>query len=273
MVGPGFGFIGHVFARHQLDAALIRSHSSSLKRCFAHAGKPLALADDLGRHHLALVVSGFVLSHIGGAGKEGHGRPFMLFGQGMWVGAKDVIAQHFRVLPVPETSYVAASDVEIAWIDNELVMRLLVAQPDFRDFVSKLCMHEAIRYSQAVLQLKNACPMRRVVQGLAAFVEAFVRADPLIAGQSNGLDDVLHLNVSQSTLAQLFGVSRSALSPILGELKAAGWVELRYGNVSLRDPTSWITLSQRLQRSPASSSKMTVQSLHTLLECVPSACA
>ena len=243
MITSRFNIIEHIFSIHHLDCTLIRSHTDQIRQMCFSAGQTIQPYEDE-QERMIYLSSGIVMASVDESDQRHSRHPMMVYFPGMWLGAKRAAEDFFHSISASEYETTAASDVVAISIEKPLLSRLMGAQQDFRDFVMRICVNENIRYSHLVLQMKFNNPVHRVVYGLSGLADAYLRVNGLFSGNKKDPDAKVSLTLTQSMIAELCGVSRSALSPILKELKDHGWIDMAYGQITLCRALLWSRFSE-----------------------------
>lgn len=239
MKNSRFNVVEHLFSRYCLDTRLVAAHSDHVTDLYVASGSELKLHDSAGPC-LIYLNSGIVMSTVNVVGGTTYRHPVLAFNSGMWLGAKSVAERYLQLEESIDLDFQALTDSGLVVFNGVLVEKLMQSQPDFRDFVMKICVNEAVRYAQMMIFVKYGGPVHRVVYGLALLAEAFLRNGGALSARyvtSHAPD--MPISLTQSMVADLCGVSRSAASPILSQLQSKGWVELSYGQITLRRTLVW----------------------------------
>jgi CRP/FNR family cyclic AMP-dependent transcriptional regulator len=204
---------------------------------------------------LLFVATGLVLATVNTNRDKNSNTPVMAVAEGMWVGAKCVMAGK-----PADFSYVAASEVSVIEFSSHMVRSMMAASAAFREFVMQLCVEEATRYAQVLIPMKAGGPVYKVICGLALLAETFERGMKWHQRSLVSLNDPalgVMVALPQGTLAALCGVSRSILSPVLKPLKQKGWVDVAYGRTLICHPESWARLAETIRQSASIHAEMT----------------
>ncbi len=243
MITSRFNIIEHIFSIHHLDCTLIRSHTDQIRQMCFSAGQTIQPFEDE-QERMIYLSSGIVMASVDESDQRHSRHPMMVYFPGMWLGAKRAAEDFFHSISASEYETTAASDVVAISIEKPLLSRLMGTQQDFRDFVMRICVNETIRYAHLVLQMKFNNPVHRVVYGLSGLADAYLRVNGLYSNQKKDPEAKVSLTLTQSMVAELCGVSRSALSPILKSLKEHGWIDMAYGEITLCRALLWSRFSE-----------------------------
>lgn len=262
-------YLERVFARCQLDPNLLRSYFGQMRVKSYEAGQTLPLQDESGPR-FCFVADGISLAMVEvRVASEVQHQPVMAYGNGMWLGARNVISNCIGVVQDTNFHHIAATDVSLVCLDFELLRHLMEIEPKLRDFVMKLCVDESIRYTHMMVNIKYGGPVHRVFSGFALFADSsFSDFDSYADLKSQFFEGEGGVNIMlpQGTLGELFGVSRSVISPILHKLRLKGWIDLEYGQTVLLRPHIWRLFALRMRSSLRIPRDLTLDAALSLLD-------
>lgn len=187
-------------------------------------------------HQWRLIIDGLVSASI--TTSHNASTPIAVYGKGAWFGEQSIINRKPSY-----ADYVCLTPTELLSIGANTFDTLFVQQPDFARFVAKLMAWRVQKMSETLTLMKLGNPCLRVVMGLAQFAEALsYRAErpPTV-----GFGDGLQLPVAQSTLASLFGVSRTLFSEYVQQLVQQGWLSVAYAKLEIHQVWTWLIFARR----------------------------
>ncbi len=262
-------YLERVFAHSQVESVRLRAHFGQMQTRSVEAGEAICLQDSAGPQ-LCLIAEGTALGmvEVRSCRESPELQPVIAYTEGMWLGANNVMGSYLGIVPTSGVQHFAATDLVIVRIGFDLARRLMVTEPKLLDFIMKLCLEEAVRCNRMMVHMKFGGPVHRVISGFSLLADSHAERVPLRAGPGSDmpvLEDSVDILLSQSSLGQLFGVSRSIISPILNKLAQEGWLELHYCRTTLLRPHAWQALAQRMLTGLPISRDLSVEAALRLL--------
>jgi CRP-like cAMP-binding protein len=241
-------FVDRLLRTNNVGVELIRSNADAIAQMIIPQGSLVSAESESVDGCLIYLQTGMMVATIKTSADGVACHPIMMFGHGMWLGTKQALEQLYELEPSASVDYLAVSDVRAVILKRQLVRRMLEQQPEFRNFVMKISVTEATRFIDTMVQLKFGNTIHRVICGIAALVDAFLRVSHMTSGGHpvSYIPDV-SLALKQSVVADLCGVSRSAISPILRRLQRHGWVHISYGQMVICNPMAWSRFGMELR--------------------------
>jgi CRP/FNR family cyclic AMP-dependent transcriptional regulator len=192
---------------------------------------------------MIFVVTGLVLATVN-MGNQVH-TPVMAIPEGQWIGAQSIMAGS-----TADFSYIAAGETSVLEFPHPVAHAMMATSSPFTQFVVQLCLQETARYPQMLIPMRAGGPAYRVVTAMALLAETFEqgriwRQRLMVPNTQQGVT----VELPQSTLAALCGVSRSVLSPVLQPLKKHGWLDVQYGRTRICRPDLWSRLAEIIRTS------------------------
>ena len=198
--------------------------------------------------NLAYLFSGSVIGTIESHKPVRRRQAVVGFNPGQWIGIKHVVAAYMNANPGIDLDYQAVGDVSLLLISREHALEMMEVNRAFSEFILSRHMSESSALTQILLDAKYGNHVYRIVSGLASMCESCLESNnSLNASLSRFALRQVKLPFPQSILADLFGVSRSVLSPTMIFLKKHGWLDLQYGQTLLEKPAVWCTLGERIR--------------------------
>lgn len=181
-----------------------------------------------------LIVTGLVAECV--PMQEGVNTPINIYSEGSWFGENNIINSRSA-----DYNYVCVSATEFLVFPHTVLLGLLETELDFARHMTKIMAWRTHTQSEMLCLTKvgNACV--RVIVGLALLAEALVIPPS---------QESVVLQVKQSMLAQLCGVSRTVFSAYVQLLKAGGWLNIKYGNLELTFIDTWRYVLARMRQAP-----------------------
>lgn len=198
--------------------------------------------------HLAYLFSGSVIGTIESHKPVRRRQAVVGFNPGQWIGIKHVVAAYMNAYPGIDLDYQAVGDVSLLLISREHALEMMEDNKEFSEFMVSRHMSESVALTQILLDAKYGNHVYRIVSGLASMCKSCMESNnSLNPSLSKFTLRQLKLPFPQSILADLFGVSRSVLSPTMIFLKKHGWLDLQYGQTLLEKPAVWCKLGERFR--------------------------
>ncbi len=181
------------------------------------------------------VVAGLVGAMVPQSNK-GHS-PVSVYGEGSWLGEVSLMEATPSVL-----EYVCLSDVRIVLLPLSEVQEVFASEPEFSTHMLKVMAWRIQHQTEMLAHLRSSGPQLRVVMGLALFVEVLRKSASHMPVDK--VDGEFDIQLTQTLLATMCGVSRGVFSECAKSLEADGWLMVNYSSLRVLQMQRWASFSQ-----------------------------
>lgn len=163
--------------------------------------------------------------------------PVSVYGEGAWLGEVSVMEVTPSML-----EYVCLSDVRIVYLPMQEVQEAFVTEPDFSTHMLKVMAWRIQHQTEMLAHLRSSGPQLRVVMGLALFVDVLRKSASHLPVDK--IDGDFDIQLTQTLLATMCGVSRGVFSECAKQLELAGWLMVNYSSLRVLQMQRWAGFAQ-----------------------------
>ena len=159
--------------------------------------------------------------------------PVSIYGEGAWLGEVPMAQATTALL-----EYVCLSDVRILLLPLNEVQEALATEPDFSNHLLKVMAWRIQHQAEMLAHLRSSGPPLRVVMGLALFVELLCKGASHMP--ADNFDGDFEIQLTQTLLATMCGVSRGVFSECAKQLESSGWITINYSSLRILQLQRWV---------------------------------